>query len=64
MNSLSKKEKIDLIISKSEELGITSNQYAENIEISNMTAYNILKGRSENPRTACLEGSNNNFINN
>lgn len=59
MKKLTLEKKIDYVINKSEELGITSNQFAENIEISNMTAYNILKRRSLNPRSKNVDSMYN-----
>ena len=52
---LSKEEKIKLIQEVSEKHGITSNQFGDNTKISNMTAYNILSGKSKNPRIHNLD---------
>lgn len=54
MYGLTKEEKLDFIINKSKELGITANDYGQNSEISTMGAHNILTGKSKNPRTKNL----------
>lgn len=54
MFGLTKEEKLQFIIEKSEELGITSYEYGQNTEISDLGARNILTGESKNPRTKNL----------
>lgn len=55
MSNIIKKEKIENIINISEKLGITSNQFGDNTDVSNMTAYNILNRKSRNPRMHNLD---------
>lgn len=54
MYDLTKEEKLDFIISKSKELGVTSYDYGKNTELSDLGARNILNGISKNPRTKNL----------
>lgn len=52
---LSKEEKLNFIIKKSEELGVTAYEYGNNTELSDIGARNILNGESKNPRTKNLD---------
>ena len=54
MYGLTKEQKLKFIIEKSEELGISSYEYGQNTEISDLGARNILTGESKNPRTKNL----------
>jgi len=51
VSELTKEEKLDFIIKKSEELGITSYEYGQNTSLSDLGARNILTKVSNNPRT-------------
>jgi hypothetical protein len=53
MNVLNDEEKLDFIIQKSKELGLTSNDYNKNTSLSAMGAHNILTGATK-PRTKSL----------
>lgn len=54
MYNLTNEEKLDFIIKKSEELGITSYEYGQETELSDLGARNILNRNSKNPRTKNL----------
>lgn len=54
MYSLTKEEKLKFILETSKKLGISSYEYGQNTEISDLGARNILTGESKNPRTKNL----------
>lgn len=54
MSDLTKEDKLDFIIKKSKELGITSYEYGQNTSLSDLGARNILTRVSTNPRTKNL----------
>lgn len=54
MFGLTKEEKLKFIIAESKNLGITSYEYGQNTEISDLGARHILTGESKNPRTKNL----------
>lgn len=54
MYGLSNKQKLDFIKKYSEELGVTSYEFAQHTIMSDLGARNILNGVSKNPRTKNL----------
>lgn len=54
MYGLTKQEKLEFIIEKSKELGISSYEFGQNTELSDLGSRNILEGKSKNPRTKNL----------
>ena len=55
MYGLTNEQKIDFIIKKSKQLGITSYDYGQNTSLSDLGARNILNRISKNPRSKNLD---------
>lgn len=49
LSVLTKEEKLDIIIKKAEELGVTSYEFGQNTSLSDLGARNILNRVSKNP---------------